>query len=214
MCSSPAAERFSCSSAGKNLYPGTQMAFDQIVSHYIRTQRPHARAEMTDFANEPSASAAIRRAALCETVDGKRHPHQRRIPKALLEDVETKLQAVRRKLSNAADFTALHRLVDEEIRSLKGIGALTVYDIAQRIGAYFGKAPERVYLHAGTRVGAGTFGISGNSFDPKILPKPFARLAASEIEDCLCIYKSELMGGARTISTRDAGYAVARRSRC
>ena len=34
-------------------------------------------------------------------------------------------------------------------------------------------------------------------FDPKILPKPFARLAASEIEDCLCIYKDELLGGAR-----------------
>ena len=190
------------------------MTFDEIVNDYIQTQRAYTRTEVLDFAKEQNPSAAIRRAAFCETKDGKRHAHQRRIPRALLEQIETKLQAIRRKLSNAADFAALHRLVNAEIGSLKGIGALTVYDIAQRIGAYFGKAPELVYLHAGTRVGARTFGISGDSFDPKILPKPFARLAPSEIEDCLCIYKSELMGKARIILSRDAGCAVARRSRC
>jgi hypothetical protein len=146
--------------------------------------------------------------------DGKRHAHQRRIPRALLEHVEAKLQAIRRKLSNAADFAALHRLVDEEIGSIKGIGALAVYDIAHRIGAYFEKAPERVYLHAGVRVGARALGIGGDSFDPKILPKPFARLAPSEIEDCLCIYKKELMGGLRDEFRRSSGCAVARRPRC
>jgi hypothetical protein len=169
---------------------------------------------MMDFANEPSPSVAIRRAALCETIDGKRHAHQRRIPRALLEHVEPKLQAIRRKLSNAADFSALHRLVDEEIGSIKGIGALAVYDIAHRIGAYFGKTPERVYLHAGVRVGARALGIGGDSFDPKILPKPFARLAPSEIEDCLCIYKGELLSGARDDFRRSSDCAVARRPRC
>ena len=187
------------------------MTLDEIVNDYIRSQRPYTGKEMMEFANEPSPSAAIRRAALCETKGGKRHDHQRRIPRWLLEHVEAKLQAIRRKLSSAADFDALHRLVEEEIGGLKGIGALTVYDIAHRIGAYFGKAPERVYLHAGVRVGARALGIGGDSFDPKILPKPFARLAPSEIEDCLCIYKSKLMGGVRTISNRDAGCAVARR---
>ena len=140
--------------------------------------------------------------------------HQRRIPRWLLEHVEAKLQAIRRKLSSAADFDALHRLVEEEIGGLKGIGALTVYDIAHRIGAYFGKAPERVYLHAGVRVGARALGIGGDSFDPKILPKPFARLAPSEIEDCLCIYKDELLGGARDNFRRSSGCAVPRRPRC
>lgn len=187
------------------------MTLDEIVSDYIRTQRPYTGQEMMDFATEPSPSAAIRRAALCETKGGKRHDHQRRIPRALLEHVEAKLQAIRRKLSNAADFAALHSLVEAEIGSIKGIGALTVYDISHRIGAYFRKAPERVYLHAGVRVGARVFGISGNSFDPKILPKPFSRLAPSEIEDCLCIYKDELRGGAR--SRRTSGCAVAIRPR-
>jgi hypothetical protein len=190
------------------------MTLDEIVNDYIRSQRPYTGKEMMEFANEPSPSAAIRRAALCETKGGKRHDHQRRIPRWLLEHVEAKLQAIRRKLSSAADFDALHRLVEEEIGGLKGIGALTVYDIAHRIGAYFGKAPERVYLHAGVRVGARALGIGGDSFDPKILPKPFARLAPPEIEDCLCIYKDELLGGARDNFRRSSGCAVPRRPRC
>lgn len=189
------------------------MTLDEIVNDYIRIQRPYTGREMLDFANEPSPSAAIRRAALCELKNGKRHDHQRRIPKWLLEQVEAKLQAIRRKLANAADFDALHRLVENEIGGMKGIGALTVYDISHRIGAYFRKAPERVYLHAGVRVGARALGISGDSFDPKILPKPFARLAPSEIEDCLCIYKDDLTGGARD-GFRRSGCAVPRRPRC
>lgn len=139
----------------------------------------------------------IRKAALRELPSGKRHPHQRRIPRALLEQVEARLQGIGRKLARAASFDELHRAVEDEEGSLKSIGALTVYDIAQRIGTHFRKAPERVYLHAGTRTGARTFGISGDSFDPKVLPGAFSRLAPSEIEDCLCICKDELRGDAR-----------------
>lgn len=171
------------------------MTLDEIVSDYIREYRDRARAEMRFFEIQRSPSAAIRKAALCELPSGKRHPHQRRIPGALLEQVEGRLQGIGRKLSKAADFAALYRAVDDEIGGIKGIGALTVYDIAHRIGAHFRKSPDRVYLHAGTRAGARVFDISGDSFDPNILPKPFSRLAPSEIEDCLCIYKDELRGG-------------------
>ena len=69
-----------------------------------------------------------------------------------------------------------------------------MYDIAHRIGAYFGKLPENVYLHAGTRIGARAFNIKGDSIDPKTLPKPFLWLSPAEIEDCLCIYREELHG--------------------
>lgn len=44
----------------------------------------HAR-KCGSFESERSPSAAIRRAALCERQDNKRHPHQWRIPKTLLE---------------------------------------------------------------------------------------------------------------------------------
>ena len=105
--------------------------------------------------------------------------------------------------------------MEGEIGSIKGIGALTAYDIAHRIGAHFGKAPRLVYLHAGTRTGARVFNISGDSFDPRILPKAFSRLAPSEIEDCLCIYKDELHDGTRLrTARRKSGCADAVRQRC
>ena len=72
------------------------MTLDEIVDDYIREYRDDARSEMEDFERERSPSVAIRKAALCEWQNGKRHPHQRRIPKALLEQVEARLQAIRR----------------------------------------------------------------------------------------------------------------------
>jgi hypothetical protein len=191
------------------------MTLDDIVSDYIREYRERARAEMRFFEIQRTPATAIRKAALCELPSGKRHPHQRRIPKYLLEQAEARLQAIGRKLANAADFSALHRLVGSEIGSIKGIGGLTVYDIAHRIGAHFGKAPKLVYLHAGTRAGARVFNVSGDSFDPRTLPKAFSHLAASEIEDCLCIYKDELRDATRPRSVRHrSGCAVAGRQRC
>jgi hypothetical protein len=187
------------------------MTFDEIVTNYIREYRDRARKKMRFFEIQRSPSDAISKAALCELPSGKRHPHQRRIPRALLEQVEGRLQGIGRKLARAANFDDIHRAVEDEVGGLKGIGALTVYDIAQRIGAHFRKSPQRVYLHAGTRTGAQTFGISGDSFDPRVLPKAFSRLAVSEIEDCLCIYKDDLRGGSH--SRRISGCGVARRQR-
>src|SRR5206468_10453969 len=138
---------------------GTLMTLEEIVSDYIRRYRNDARTEMRFFEIQRSASAAIRKAALCQMPSRKRHPHLRRIPGAILEQVEARLQGIGRKLVGAADFHELYGLVEDEIGSIKGIGALTVYDIAHRIGAHFGKAPRLVYLHAGTRFGARVFDI-------------------------------------------------------
>lgn len=188
----------------------------EIVQHYITLYRDAAHEEMSFFNEESNPANAIRRAALCQWGEKrKRHPHQRRIPRRLLEQVEERLQAIRQRLAKATDFAALHKLVEEEVGSIKGIGPLTVYDIAHRIGAYFRKPPELVYLHAGTRIGARIFNITGDSFDPKILPKPFSHLSAAEIEDCLCIYKDELRGVFSSRSRRNSGCGVARRQlRC
>jgi hypothetical protein len=187
------------------------MTLDEIVEDYIREYRDAVRSEMRFFEIQRSSSEAIRKAALCMLPSGKRHPHQRRIPKAVLEQAEARLQESGRRLARASDFAALHRLVDEQIGRIPGIGALTVYDIAHRIGAHLGKAPERVYLHAGTRTGARMFGVSGDSFDPKLLPKSFSRLAPSEIEDCLCIYKDELHGNAGHRRHSECGVAKTQR---
>lgn len=170
------------------------MTLDEIVSDYIREHRDGARREMRFFAIQRDTHEVIRKAALCELPGGKRHSHQRRIPKAVLKEAERGLQTISRKLAAATDFAALHDLIEAKIGGIRGIGALTVYDIAHRIGAHFGKVPERVYLHAGTKVGAKSLGVSGRTVDPKLLPKSLSRLEPSEIEDCLCIYKDAMQG--------------------
>jgi len=188
------------------------MTLDEIVGDYIREYRDDARDEMREFRSEHSPAAAIRRAALSQRRNGKRHPHQRRIPIAVLRRAEERLQAVRPALAKAPDFAVLHRLVEEEIECITGIGELTVYDIAHRIGAHYGKAPSLVYLHAGTRTGARALNVKGDSFDPAILPEPFSGLSPAEIEDCLCIYKDELNGRSQR-NRRGSACAVLRRQR-
>ena len=174
------------------------MRLDAVVSSYILNFRSSARAEMRYFQAQPSLSAAIEKAALCVTPKGKRHPHQRRIPKAVLEKAKERLQAAARNLKVSTDFAALHRIVECEIRSIRGIGPLTVYDMAHRLGAFLGKAPHFVYLHSGTRTGAASLGLKGVAIAPFQLPAAFSRLTPAEIEDCLCIYKDQLLKGNAT----------------
>lgn len=190
------------------------MTHDEIVTDYIRTYRDRARDELRGFEKERSLSAAIRRAALCQREDGKRYSHQRRIPRSVLEEAELRLQVAERSLAKASDFDAVHRLVGERIAEIDGIGALTVYDIAHRIGTHLGKEPTRVYAHAGTKVGALALGIDGDMFDPRILPKTFLRLSAAEVEDCLCIYKDNLRGMRSGSNHVNSGCAVPARPRC
>jgi hypothetical protein len=168
------------------------MQVDEIVTAYILNFRQSASDEMRYFAIQRSLTTAIHKAARCLLPSGKRHPHQRRIPKALLEQAERHLQATAKDLERATDFTDLYHIVELEIGSIPGIGPLTVYDISHRLGAFLRKAPDLVYLHAGTKRGAAVLGLSGAAIHPGQLPAVFSRLTAAEIEDCLCIYKEHL----------------------
>jgi len=111
-----------------------------------------------------------------------------------LAEAESELQEREADLRRRKTFEELHELVAREIGTIVGIGALTVYDVATRIGAFLELEPERVYLHAGTAAGAKALGLDHRrvSFDPAELPKEFRRLRPYEIEDCLCLYRGEL----------------------
>ena len=97
-------------------------------------------------------------------------------------------------LSGAADFEILFQVVKTNISPIRKIGELACYDIAHRIGAYLHIYPDDVYLHAGTRAGAKALGIKAktNVIQVTALPPEFRRLTAAQIEDCLCIFKTEL----------------------
>ena len=52
------------------------------------------------------------------------------------------------------------RLVERELMGIRGIGVLTVYDVATRIAAHLDLEPARVYVHAGTAEGARALGLN------------------------------------------------------
>jgi hypothetical protein len=126
--------------------------------------------------------------------NGKRHRHQNRIPRSVLAEGERNLQACRAEIARCQSFADLHDIVVREIRGIYGIGVLTTYDVATRIGAHLGLEPERVYLHAGTAEGARLLGLDHRRGDLGVeeLPAAFRRLRPREIEDCLCIFKRDL----------------------
>ena len=165
---------------------------DGIVRAYISEYRDLARRGLKYYADQKNPKRAVEKAALSKLPSGKREPHQGRIPNHVLESATRKLLAAN--LVNCATFHQLHRLVNEKIGGIKGIGELAVYDIAHRIGAYLGLSPRYVYLHRGTREGARALGLDpGAKFIKRSqLPKPFHRLRPYEIEDCFCIFKDEL----------------------
>jgi hypothetical protein len=78
------------------------------------------------------ATAAIHRGALGATL-WETEPHQRRIPRALLEEAEIRLQLTANNLANAVDFSTQHDMLAKEMRGICCIGAITVYDAWPRL---------------------------------------------------------------------------------
>ena len=105
-------------------------------------------------------------------------------------------------------FSDLYEMVRREIAPIRGIGPLTVYDIADRIGSIHCLTPEHVYLHARPLYTAHRLGIDDEIVPVNRFPKAFHRLQAYEIEDCLCVYSHQIVSVCRKleISSRDRKY--------
>jgi hypothetical protein len=165
-----------------------------IVSDYIANKRNRAEAERRWFLIQPTTEDAISTAARAKRPTGKRLSHQRRIPESVLRMSEEALLNSLPALQSAKTFEELHRTILNKIGDIHGIGELTVYDTAVRIGAKLNLAPAVVFLHAGTRIGAKALGldVSQKSIAKKVFPPEFGPLSPAEIEDVLCIYKDRL----------------------
>ncbi|HTQ38724.1 MAG TPA: hypothetical protein VMJ32_06835 [Pirellulales bacterium] len=163
------------------------MHFAAIVRAY--TARKIANVELRSFENEKSFADALNRAGMAMRPDGKRYDHQRRIPHAVLCAATSSLRLAA--LERATDFDSLFAIVSNAIGSIHGIGELTIYDTALRIGAKLGLLPTRVYLHSGTRKGARALNLNWHApyLEVGEFPAELQKLAAHEIEDCLCIFK-------------------------
>lgn len=168
------------------------LAYESIVSRYTREYRPHANKENLHIRRMTALTEVISFASQCLLPNGKRHPHQYRIPTSALVEARERLLATN--FSAISNFDELHQLIKSKISNIHKIGPLTVYDISHRIGIFLKIEPEHIYFHRGTTTGAKALGldISQGKVSKEKLPFPFQKLAAHELEDCLCIYKSEL----------------------
>lgn len=123
---------------------------------------------------------------------GRKNGHQRRLRRIDLEKFAINIIDKKEELYTLKKFSDL--LVYIEGCKVKGIGELACYDTAYRIGAKLKIHPDKIYLHAGTRIGAERLlnkKIREKSISRDLLPFPFQdeNLTNAEIEDILCIYK-------------------------
>lgn len=165
---------------------------ESIINSYIAEHRSRGESETHFYQLQKRRGKLIDYAGMAKTDGERRHPHQYRITKATLQTSTSRLKNI--DFSSCGDFDVLFELVEQTIGDIPGIGELTVYDTATRIAAGYGIEPNKVYLHAGTRVGAKALSLDrGQSYlEINELPRAFHKLKAREIEDCLCIYKKDL----------------------
>jgi hypothetical protein len=162
----------------------------EICDAYVES-RKRCHDDKAFYEGQPTRAAAIAKAAMATRAPGKRCSHHTRKPAALLREATRRLLEIERALASARDFDALMACIESAVADLRGLGDLYTYDTALRIGYKLGIAPDRVYLHAGTRAGAAALGldVKRDSIGRDEFPPPLSRFSAAAIEDILCIYK-------------------------
>lgn len=133
--------------------------------------------------------------------NGKMHSHQTKVGIDARREfgyrIITEFNAEGR-LTTPKTFARFHDTL-WEIRP-EGIGPLTTYDVATRIGAYLELEPVEIYLHTGARagwnamVGDQPLIVVGDRVPPGLWPAPLRQLTADQAEDFLCTYRDTLAG--------------------
>jgi hypothetical protein len=132
---------------------------------------------------------ALYRAVRSKRPNGKMHNHQSKVSKAL-PLFERKLARRITLLTQCKSFNELYFMI--ETLKTPGIGPMTVYDVATRFGAYVGLAPEKIYIHAGTKAGLQALDIDirdNVSIPMEVLPYPLRTRNPDAVEDFLCTYR-------------------------
>lgn len=168
------------------------------VEEFIHNRRKMPRDDVDYYRQKPNLESAIVSASRAERNDGKRHSHQRRLRNGTIQRAQEALLAARDEIQTCKTFDELHGLICRLFRPIWGAGVLYVYDTAFRLGQYLRIHPTKVFLHAGTRVGARNLGLPAHKpyLEMDELPEELLRLSACEAEDFLCIYQDGL---ARTL---------------
>jgi hypothetical protein len=128
--------------------------------------------------------------------NGKMYPHQVKVRKssrdALAVTMSRKLRP--RRLSGFHDLFLFTR-----DNAPWGIGELTIYDVALRVGAYLNLEPKRLYLHTGVRAGITSLAdaarvrisVKASWLIPPDIPWRFEDyMTWDDTEDFLCTYRN------------------------
>lgn len=167
----------------------------EIVVAYLERDWIRGVDELAYFGErDQSPAEAIDRAALSRLRSGAMHPHQYRVGSAACAELAVSLADHVDLIAEAPDFDSIHTSIQRGALGVRRVGELTIYDVAQRIGAYRGHRPERVYLHRGTREGGRALGLDVDrpSIGVDELPPELRGLSATQLEDLLCLYKADL----------------------
>jgi hypothetical protein len=173
----------------------TKHTYADIVDHYVCCKKESYLAELAWFKHQPTASAAIARAAIARSSKGKRLSHQKCIARQSLFNAHQILMRNVHLLTQAKTFNDLHKLIYCLVNSVHGIGSLYIYDTSLRIAAYLNRTrsmmPTQVYLHAGSLQGAKNIARLNLSviMSASKFPAPICSLSPHEIENLLCLYK-------------------------
>jgi hypothetical protein len=174
------------------------MNLKAVVQHYLVNRHPQHERELTWFRTQASLEDALRIAGEAQNDEGKRYSHQRRIRLRPLMEATKRLVELHDDMRRCSSFHELWTLIRGNLKPIRGIGELYIYDAALRIGAHLGRKPKRVYLHAGTRIGARKFGLLPRSggrrewLELNELPPLLRDLPPSDVENLLCIYAKRL----------------------
>lgn len=148
-------------------------------------------------AEAPDFWTAVWRACRSRGANGKMHNHQSKVREANRQALAVRiLTRIERRHRGFTDFDDLHDTIEE--LAPPGIGPVTVYDVAVRIGAFLRVEPTSLYLHAGVRIGWEA--LMGKPYrgvkriPARYLPPEFEPLPADEVEDFLCTYRGILPG--------------------
>jgi hypothetical protein len=140
-----------------------------------------------------SFEQAVTRACHCRNEEGKKHNHQSKVKDKVLH----RWRDVILKNIDHTSIKTFDELYDKlNFWRITGIGPVTHYDVATRIGAYLKLEPEQLYLHAGVLSGWNLLQKYRVKWPFRVKrifwPEALRVLPADQVEDLLCAYRTFL----------------------
>jgi hypothetical protein len=165
---------------------------------YIHGPEKHRRDPVVQFCAEAkNLTEAIKRACASRGANGKMFNHQSKVKEMDRQIFASNIIRYQKLLEDQrCNFDELHDILERIAPA--GIGPVTIYDVATRIGAFLGREPQSLYLHAGVRIGIEA--LYGKPIaDKRILkqnwPVALRSMPADQVEDFLCCYREFLHPG-------------------